>query len=56
MVKERVLFLFARTPFMDLSNLLYFICMSFGIFLMGSIGDRLMFSGCTEMENLQPML
>lgn len=23
---------------------------------MGSIGDRLMFSGCIEMENLQPML
>lgn len=44
-VKERVLFLFARTPFMDLSNLLYFICMSFGIFLMGSMGDRLTVSG-----------
>ena len=56
MVMERVLFLFARTPFIDLSNLLYFICMSFGIFFIGSMGDRLMFSGCTEMENLQPML
>ena len=45
MVGERVLFLFVRTPFMDLSNLLYFICSSFGIFLMGSMGDRLSGSG-----------
>lgn len=56
LVLERDLFLFARTPFMDLSNLLYFICISFGIFLTGRMGDRLTVSGVTAIENLQPML
>jgi len=47
-----VVFLFERTPFIFLTSLLYFICNSFGIFLMVCTGDRI---GCMAIENLHPM-